>query len=428
MAKLTDKDIEEMAASAARREAIESKGPITFEELEVIFRKWLLISDPGLIKLIPAIIVANKLPRDPVWMFLIGPSGSGKTEFLCSLYDLPDIYPISMLTPNTFLSGSPGDKDQSLLHKLKGKIMIFKDWTSILSANKEAMADIMGQLREIYDGQMKKAFGNGRIAEWTGKVGLIAGTTPMVDMSQQMHTTLGERFIHYRLITPDRKEVARRVLDNSSSVDEMRNELKEAMTRFIMGITIKDDIKAPEEVKEEIISLSNFATLSRSGVIRDFGFKKEVIFVPAAEMPTRITQQLDTITVALMVINGGELKQGDMDIVYKIALDSIPQTNRMVMRGMAVDNELTTAEIAADVGYPTAPIRMYLENLAMLGVCSRIRGADSEEGGNADRWTLDPEFRKIIIKYDRVKSREKGELKIDLDKLEEIAREEELGI
>ena len=67
----------------------------------------------------------------------------------------------------------PGAKDASLLPKISGKILIFKDWTSLLSINKDARAEIMGQFREVYDGEMKKPFGNGKIAQWKGKIGFV---------------------------------------------------------------------------------------------------------------------------------------------------------------------------------------------------------------------------------------------------------------
>ena len=282
--------------------------------------------------------------------------------------------------------------------------MVFKDWTNILSQNKDSRNEIMGQLREIYDGHMKKPFGNGKVAEWKGKVGLIAGVTPAVDLAQQMHTALGERFINYRITMPDRKEAAWRAINNGSKQSEMRNTLRQSFYAFIKGIKIPEVIpELPHEVKGEIIHVANFATMARSGVIRDFGMKKEVIFVPAAEMPTRSVQQFALLGVAFTIINGGEHSEKDMNIIYRLALDSIPQTNYMVIKEMARGDERTTADIATALGYPTGPIRMYLENLALLKVCSRIKGEDSEEGGNADKWTLYPEFVQIVRKYEKVK-------------------------
>lgn len=392
-----------------RKAEIEKLQPITYAELEETFNKWLIIVDPGILKFICALYCANKLPGKAVWAIIVGASGSGKTEFLNALLDLPDIEPISTLTPNTFLSGMPGRGDASLLPKLNNKIMLFKDWTSVLSMQKDAKAEIFGQFREIYDGSMKKVFGNGKTRTWEGKVSVLAASTQAVDLNQQQYTHLGERFLNYRLITPDRKTVAMKSLDNEPAHEKMENELRNAMYAFFLGINFEDTELYPKldkEFKEQIVNLANFCTMARSGVIRDFGMKKEVIFVPAAEMPTRITGQLSKIVTGLMMVNGGQFMEKDMEIVYKVALDSIPQTNKMVIIEMAKADGQTTVEIATALGYPTEPIRIYLENLAMLHVCKRERS-----NGNAYKWTLDPEFADIVRHYEEVQELTEEELK-----------------
>ncbi len=388
----------------AKREAeLDLLEPIDFDTMEQQIKKWILIADPGVLKFLAAAYVANRLPSKAVWVFLVGPSGGGKTEILNCLNDLPDIFSISSLTPNTFLSGFPGKQDASLLPKLTGKTMVFKDWTTILSMNKDARFEIMGQLREIWDGYMSKTFGTGAIRTWEGKVGLIAGSTEAVDMAQQQSTTLGERFIFYRIIMPDRSEVALRSLENDENTELMSRELRNAFFAFVKGIDMSVQIPSndPEYIKE-LIRLTDFITKARSGVIRDFGFKKEVIFVPQAEMPTRVTKQLNALSKALMIINKGPLTDRDRHIIYKAALDSIPGTNKMALLQLARRQNQTTAEIATGLGYPTTTMHLYLENLAMLKVVRRQRGGETEEGGNADRWSMSEDYVEILKTYENV--------------------------
>ena len=393
-------DIQQLDETAQRRAELSELLPSSFGEMMVVFNKWMLIPDPGIIKFLCAFYCANRLPGKAIWAFIIGPSGGGKTEILNAFLDLEDIETISMITTNTFLSGMPGPKDVSLLPRLTGKIMLFKDWTTVLSMQKDARAEIMSQLREIWDGAMKKAFGNGKIRVWKGKVSVLAATTQAVDLNQQQYTHLGERFLNYRMVMPDRKEVAMRSLNNDASQEQMQKELRNAVFSFFLSISFKDIEKTaslPEEFKSELVNLANFCTRARSGVIRDTGMKKEVIFVPAAEMPTRITGQLAKIVQGLIIVNKGEFQKDDMEIVYKIALDSIPQTNKMVITELAKADNQTTSEIATALGYPTDPIRQYLENLALLHVCTREKSP-----GHGDRWTLDPEFTDIIRNYEGV--------------------------
>lgn len=405
---MTPEELKKREASAQRRAELSKLEPITFDELEKVFRKWMIIPDTGIIKFLCAFYCANKLSRKALWAIIIGPSGGGKTEFLNALLDLPDIEEISMITSTTFLSGMPGRNDSSLLPKVNGKILMFKDWTTLLSMQKDARAEIFSQLREIWDGRMRKSFGNGKTAAWEGKVSLLAASTQAVDLNQQQYTHLGERFINYRIVMPDRKEVAMRSLNNDSNQNLMQKEIRNAMFAFMKGIDFREEnvLGVPAEYQKQLVDLANFSTMARSAVIREFGMKKEVIFVPAAEMPTRIAQQLNVLGTGLTMVNGGKLVEGDMEILYKAALDSIPQTNKIVITEMAKADNQSTADIAAACGYPTEPIRIYLENLAMLRVCHRIKDA-----GKSDKWCLVPEFAEIIRHYEGVKELTDEEIK-----------------
>lgn len=403
-------ELEQMEQQARRQAEIEALPSINFFELENRIRRWMLLADEGVIKFLCAVYIANQLPKDPVWVFLIGPSGGGKTELLNGLMDLPKVYPMSVLTSNTFASGL-ATSEASLLPKINGKILIFKDWTNILSMNKEARAEIMGQLREIYDGAFKKEFGNGRCVNWRGKIGIIAGTTSVIDLSQQIFTTLGERFIHYRICQPPRLDVARRSLMNWERQNEMRLDIRNAFCSYFKKFKIDEEkigIKLKEEIQNELIQIANFVTLARSGVIRESSPRREILFIPAAEMPTRITTQLMALAQAYMIINQDftTLLPEDKRALYKVAMDSVPETNRMVLQQLGRRQRQTTQEIATQLGYPTTPIRLYLENLTALGICHRLKGQDTEEGGNADRWEIKDEFLTIIKKFENIQMEE----------------------
>lgn len=373
---------------------------IDYDRMMAIVDKWLILPDRFIVKLLLSCYCANELAAKPVWLGIIAPSGGGKTEILNAISALPKVTPISLITPNTFLSGMPGPRDTSLLPKVNGHILVFKDWTTILSMQRDARNEIFGQLREIFDGTLRKEFGNGQSRSFDGKVSIIFASTEAVDLHQQQYTHLGERFLYYRPLMPGRKEVARRSLENAGEQKIMEKELQDAVFSFMKGIDFTHfnalpDL--PEDIKTHLIDLAYFTTFARSGVIRDMGPRKDVLFVPSAEMPTRILQQISLIAKGAMILNHGAFLADDMLMLYKVALDSIPKQNKMVIVEMAKAPQQTTAAIATALGYPTETIRTYLENLALHKVCKRIK-----ESGNSDRWEMQAEFVDIIRTYEGI--------------------------
>ena len=106
-----------------------------------------------------ATVVAHNYPGDPVWLFLVGAPGSAKTEIIRTLRT-SKTYSLSSLTQHTLISGlkTKGD-DPSLLPKLDGKVLVIKDFTTVLSGRRDVRTEICGQLRDIYDGFCEKSFG-----------------------------------------------------------------------------------------------------------------------------------------------------------------------------------------------------------------------------------------------------------------------------
>lgn len=196
--------------------AISAVSSTRFNQVIARMKRWLLLSDVELLRVVFATIVANRMTGDPVWLFIIAPSGGTKTELIQTLTSLNDTYLLSSLTPHTLASGCIGGKDQSLLMALKsGTILLFKDFTSVLSMHREHRAEILGQLREIYDGRYRKTFGTGQVVDWSGKLGFIAGVTPIIDTHYSVFNVLGERFIQVRMRLPNEIRLAKKAMSDA---------------------------------------------------------------------------------------------------------------------------------------------------------------------------------------------------------------------
>ena len=131
---------------------------VTLRDVHAAFARWLELPPVELgsphesIDVALAVVTANRMEGDPLWMFLVAPPSGGKTEVLRSLDDVPDVYPLSSLTAQTFASGfERKGTEASLLPKIDGKTLTMKDFGTVLSMYREKKAEILAQLREIYD-------------------------------------------------------------------------------------------------------------------------------------------------------------------------------------------------------------------------------------------------------------------------------------
>jgi hypothetical protein len=122
------------------------------------YEKWLILKDRTPIYAMLGTVAANQLPGDPVWLGLVGPPSSAKTELLNSVSPLPNMVPTATVTMAALLSGVP--KKQRAASAKGGLLrqigsfgyLLLKDFGSVLSMRPEAKAEVLGALREIYDG------------------------------------------------------------------------------------------------------------------------------------------------------------------------------------------------------------------------------------------------------------------------------------
>lgn len=387
------------------------------QKLKQAFESVYLIKDKYIIKVLMALYISHLLKSDPIWIVIVAPSGGNKSEFVNSLSTCKYVYPLSTLTSHSFISGikKGGGQTASLLLNLsKGTdqeqsgIITFKDMTSILSEHKDERALLMAQLREIYDGKYSKQFGTGEIINWAGKVTIIAGATFAIHSMRQSYIALGERFLFYELIQPERIEAASRSMENQESgeIQEKRLWLSGLTQKYLNETTEMPEAlpKISKELKDELLVLSELTTRARSEVERNwFSPQQEILEVHPPEMPTRFAAALQTMARALIVINWNEtdkleLLEEDRKILDKLSLDSITKSKRTVIRELAKYDIIQTAGLAIKLGMPTNTIRRRLEDLVALEIADREKGS----GAQGDKWQLKDKYRQIIRKFEEI--------------------------
>jgi len=380
---------------------------LTIEQIEQKINDTYLLIDKGIIRMIIATVLGNRLGLSdkPIWLLLLAGSSSGKTA-LMGIIDKcgPWIVPIDTLTTNTFASGLKRDEEVSLLYKANNGVLIFKDFTTITSMNEEGLREIMGQLRSIYDGEFTKRTGNAADVEWKGKVGIIAGGTIASQRKMRQFSEQGERFINYILNVADSKEITRRAMHNQKNLKLQSDYLAEIVAKFIndkLQTVDKDKLVIPDEIKEAMIDVADFATRARSPVTMSKKDPTMVEFVGDREMPPRMAMMLGNIAVALMVIcEERELSPLNAKILYKTALDSIPVERRIVLSVLAKYKKATTKALATHLNYPTMTIRAWCNQLNALKLIRREAGGAGK--GVGDSWTLKQEYKDTMIKYENI--------------------------
>lgn len=357
---------------------------VSLEELHETFQRYLYLPDLIGVDVAAASLVAHRSGGDPLWLQFVSPPSSGKTEILQSLTDCHEVYKLSSLTGQTFVSGFKG-KNSSLLERLDAKglsFLLLKDFTTVLSLHRDARSEILGALREIYDGEYSKDFGNGQSVSWSGRLGFLAGVTPVIDRHHQVLAVLGQRFLMLRLPPEDRETLTNRALATRGHEAEMRSELKAAMRSFVDGVDNVADATLSAEATAEIVSVSRYATQGRTGVERD-GYTREILVVPELEVPARFAKAVAALAGALMAI--GYDDRAALNVVARVGRDSIPQVRVRVLEQLSAGAEASTPDLANETDLPVSTLRLVAEDLTAIGLVRR------QGEGAGLRWSLTPD-------------------------------------
>lgn len=368
--------------------------PASLADVEDGFRKWLLMPDMGGLRFALAILAGHRIEGDPLWGLLVAPPSGTKTEIVRALEAVPTVYPLSELTARTFASGLEGGKrETSLLPRLSDHVLTLKDFTTVLTMHREERQAILAQLREIFDGRFDKVWGTGKELHWRGRLGFIAGVTPIIDLHHAVHQVLGERFILYRLDQPDRRTMAIRALRSRGHEEEMRGELRDVVGHFVASLDSSAPPILPGTFEGRLAALADFISRARSGVVRERR-SRDLTLAPEPEAPARLAKQLASLTVGHAIIRGADVEAADYAFTYRVALDCLPQIRLQVIDTLeAATDYLTTSLVAANIGYPTTTARRTLEDLAALGI---VGVSKAEARGQADNWQLTEEARELL--------------------------------
>ena len=375
---------------------------VTIDEVVEKFSSWLYIEDPAVVTVPLAVVTANLMPGDPLWVFMIAPSSSGKSEALRALSPSKDadaptpvlaemVYSLSTLSPHALISGripKAGEDEPSLLPQLDGKTLVIKDFTSILSGRDETRRVIFSQLRDAFDGYSEKAFSGG-IKSFKSRFGILAGVTPAIDRFRAVEQELGERFVKFRVRgVVDRTMPGRKALLQSKREPEMRQELNLIVERFFTGLPMGREIIIPKAIEEKLLGLASVVSVARSAVARD-RWNETILYRPEPELSPRLVKQLLKLGLGLAAVAGKfEVGEEEFALVRRVGFDSLPAREFDILTWLwrAGEAGLSSSSLSEASGYPTPTCSLVCENFRLLGIVNR-------RGKGKFLWSLRPEIR-----------------------------------
>ena len=284
-------------------------------EIQDYYNSYLNLGDGYIVDLVLAAKISLRFKK-PLWLCIQGPPSSGKTEILNMLKERdPKCHYLYDITGKTLFSGANGAEGGYIPREVKNEgIIIFPDFTTVLSAPIYLQLNIMSQLRIIHDGDASRLTGidTNRKRHWSGKVGVLIGVTDAIEGFKKKAASLGERFLYYRHFVPEFNAIDYRKppIPEQFPEDEL-NELFELM----------NSINPPErsdEMERKINCAASWIARGRA-VVKRSSRTKEIVQVFPPEEPYRLIEQLSTLLNSLIIIHMNQVS----DRVQKIFMDVV---------------------------------------------------------------------------------------------------------
>lgn len=376
----------------------------TFKKLVGRYRKYLSMDDEmiqALLFVVTIIYSQQVNTSEPLWAYLVAPSGGGKSVLLSSVAGHRRTFYRSTVTPNSLVSGFRSTADPSLLPKVNGKTFIIKDFTATLAGPDFMFEETMAILRDAYDGDFTKSYGNDVVRSYRGlHFSIVAGVTPMIHSKPQ--AMMGERFLKFCMRDVSFDSKVERLLATARTPDEdasMQSDLQEIMARFLSRKLVGGDLSPiPGKFRMRIAGLALLVAQLRASVQRDARDPDRLLYRPEAETGNRPMRQLCKLAqVVRWVLRKDEYDEEVWSFVQRVALDSCVGFNIEILRaiGGSAGGRLTVGDLSAALRVSSSTITRSLHDLEALGVLKRELSTSSG-GRRASVWFLTPSAEKTV--------------------------------
>lgn len=384
-------DLVEPVTAGHSQPQVEGVRPLSLADAERVFTRWLGEEyDLDALRVVIATAAAERLDGDPLWLLLVSGSGNAKTETVQALDGIGATITSTISGPGALLSGTARrerarDATGGLLPKIGTRgVLVVKDVTSILSMNRDARAEVLAAVREIYDGRWSRNLGSdgGQTLEWSGRLALVGAVTTAWDSAHAVIASMGDRFVLLRLDSSvGRQAAGRRAIRNTGSEVAMRAELAAAVAGVVTGMTV-DGIELSEAETEALLAAADLVTLARTAV--EFDYRGDVIDAHAPEMPTRFAKQLAQVVRGSVAV--GMPRSDALRLAIRCARDSMPPLRLAIIDDLAAHPGSSVQEVRRRIDKPRATVDRQLQALHMLGVLDVDETDEAWGGKTVTRW------------------------------------------
>jgi hypothetical protein len=348
--------------------------PCTLDQLHATFRKWLGAEyDLDTIDAVLAAAVSERLGGDPLWLLVISGPGNAKTETVQALSGA-GAHVTSTITSEGALLSASSRKDKvkeatgGLLRKVGDRgVLVLKDVTSILSADRNTRASVLAAIREIYDGRWERNVGidGGRTLTWAGRLVLVGAVTSAWDMAHTVVSAMGDRFVLIRASSKTgRAQAGLQALRNVGHEVIMRQELAAAVGGVLQQANTADEYTLSDSENMRLMRAADIVTVARTAVERDMG--GNVLDSHDPEVPTRFVKQLSQVIRGAVAL--GMSPAAGMRLAIRCARDSIPPLRRAILLDIAAHPASRPGDVRKRLSRPWRTVQREMEGLFMLGL------------------------------------------------------------
>ena len=360
-----------------RIESTEAPPPVercTLDACHTVFKNWLGTEyDLDALNAVLAAAAVERLDGDPLWLLLVSGPGHTKTETVAPLQGAGELVVSAIASPGALLSAT-GKRDRTkdatggLLRQLGDRgVLVIKDVTTILSMNRDARAEVLAALREIYDGHWVRDVGTdgGRRLVWQGRICVVGAVTSAWDRAHAVISAMGDRFVLIRTdSTEHRRAIGRRAIGNTGNEVKMRAELSAAAAGVLAGVDANSGITVTDEETERLLAAADVVTLARTGV--EYDYQGRVIDADMPEAPTRFAKQLAQVVRGAVAI--GMDRADALRLAVRCARDSVPPLRMAILRDLAAHPHSSTTDARKRLGKPHNTVDRQIQALHMLGL------------------------------------------------------------